>query len=466
MRLSHLLKVAIPLVIATGSVGIKLFFDRLMLAQYDEIAIRASMPSGILLFTLVSLLMGLVTYSQTLIAHYHGADQQEGIGRALKAGLIIALAGGALMLTGIGWSTPLFAAIGHEPAVQAAEVTYFNILCLGVPIALANIAFAGFWSGRSKTLMTMIVGILNALINIALNYWLIFGGFGIAALGIAGAAWGTVGADICSLCIYAICFSLHPLRKHLNIFQSAWLEESRRLIRFGLPAGIHRCLDLAAFTLFVQIVGRYPTTAAGANPQEAANITFAINALVFIPIVGVGTAVSILCGQSMGKQSSMGKKVSTHEEAAAAARHINRLGLAVALAIQLPAAALYCLAPDLALQLFSRLDDPQQQATLHMASEFLRYLAIFLICDGIWIVTGSALSGVGDTKFLMWSNILLAWVGFVVPMLTMVAFGAPLAWLWWLMIGWACSGAIILAWRWRSQQWLGHQVIAPSLKES
>ena len=82
----HLLRVAIPMVIAMGSVGIKLFADRLMLTHYDAVAIQASMPAGILYFTIISLLMGLVSYTQTVIAHYHGAERPSRIGRPCAPG--------------------------------------------------------------------------------------------------------------------------------------------------------------------------------------------------------------------------------------------------------------------------------------------------------------------------------------------------------------------------------------------
>ena len=448
ITLAGLLKVAGPLIIATGSVGIKLFFDRLMLTHFDETSIRATMPAGILFFTIVSLFMGLVSYAQTLIAHYHGANEQSGIGRALKAGLITATCAGCLLMTGLWWSSPIFAYIGHEPAVQAAEVIYFNILCLGAPAALITLALSGFWSGRSRTFITMIIGVLSAAINIGLNYWFIYGGFGITELGIRGAAWGTVCADLVSVLIYTTALFFHPMRRRLQLRTAAWRDDLRRLIKFGLPAGLHRALDLAAFTVFVQLVGRYPSLSDGGNPQEAANITFSINGLVFIPTVGLGTAVGILCGQAMGAQSPT------------QARRINRLGIGVAACIQLPAACIFFFAPDIILQLFARADDPGQIPTLELAAYFLKFIAAFLLCDGIWMVTGSALSGVGDTKFLMWTNMLLAWVGFVLPMYVLWRLEASVFTLWWLMIGWAFTGAAILLWRWSTAAWEKHRVIS------
>ena len=253
-----------------------------------------------------------------------------------------------------------------------------------------TLAASTVWSGRGQTMTTMYVGLTSAGINIALNYWFIFGGLGLPALGIRGAAFATMSSDAAALCIYVLLLLRHPLRKTANIWLWRWpaSEELRRLFVLAYRRD-YRCLDLAAFTIFVQIVGRYPATADGAHPQEAANITFAVNALAFIPTMGLGTAVGILCGQAMGAgQATM-------------ARRINRLGIGLAACIQVPAALIYWFYPELILQFFTRADDPNQLATLAMAKEFLGYIAYFLLCDGIWMITGSALSGVGDTRFVV-----------------------------------------------------------------
>ena len=124
-------------------------------------------------------------------------------------------------------------------------------------------------------------------------------------------------------------------------------------------------LDLAAFNIFILVVGLYPLTASGASPQEAANITFAINGLAFIPALGLAQAIGILVGQAMGAGD------------ADLARRLTRRGLVLAMLYMGTMAVIYVTVPEWLLQWFARSDDPQQVATLQLAAHFL------LFCCGL-----------------------------------------------------------------------------------
>ncbi|MEQ9066101.1 MAG: polysaccharide biosynthesis C-terminal domain-containing protein, partial [Gimesia chilikensis] len=89
--------------------------------------------------------------------------------------------------------------IGHTPEVQTLEAEYFSILCLGSGPALLSTVLSCFYTGRSQTMVVMWVNLVSVLVNMLLDYWLIFGVGPIPALGIRGAAIATVAANVVTL---------------------------------------------------------------------------------------------------------------------------------------------------------------------------------------------------------------------------------------------------------------------------
>ena len=134
-----ILTIAVPLILTTGSWAIQNFIDRMFLNWYSTGAMAASMPAGMLNFTLVSLFMGTASYVSTFVAQYYGSDQNRMIGPVLWQGLYISILSGVIIMLFIPFSDAIFGRIGHEKAVQEYESVYFGILCLGaIPLVASS----------------------------------------------------------------------------------------------------------------------------------------------------------------------------------------------------------------------------------------------------------------------------------------------------------------------------------------
>ncbi len=201
------LSIAVPLILSTGAWSILHFVDRMFLTWYSPEAIAAAMPAGMLNFTIMSLFLGTAGYATTFVAQYHGSGQHQRIGPVLWQGIYIAVAGGILHLLLIPLAGPIFRFVGHEPLVQEYEIVYFQVLCLGATPAIASSAIAGFFSGRGKAWPVMWVNVLATVLNIIMDYALIFGKWGLPELGMKGAAIATVLSACFSFAIYLILFS-------------------------------------------------------------------------------------------------------------------------------------------------------------------------------------------------------------------------------------------------------------------
>ena len=151
------------------------FCDRLFLSHYGEAEFRASLPAGILFFTLVCGFMALAGFTNTFVAQFWGAGDRAGCARATAQGILFALISFPLimLLTPAGlWMLRLG---GHGAEVLALEEEYFRILMwCGGGMTLSS-ALSSFFSGRGLTLVIMNCNIIANGINILLNYLLIFG---------------------------------------------------------------------------------------------------------------------------------------------------------------------------------------------------------------------------------------------------------------------------------------------------
>ncbi|MDZ4198947.1 MAG: MATE family efflux transporter, partial [Kiritimatiellia bacterium] len=127
----EMLTIATPLIISMASFTLMQFADRIFLARYSAEAIQASLPAGILAFTLMSFFHALVGYAGTFVAQYHGAGSKEGCSRSTAQGIWMSFLSLPLLWALIpvgGWILVL---ANHPPAVLAEEKIYFDLLMAG-----------------------------------------------------------------------------------------------------------------------------------------------------------------------------------------------------------------------------------------------------------------------------------------------------------------------------------------------
>ena len=189
-----LLAVAVPLIISNGAFSVQQFIDRMFLAWFSPEAMAAATPSGILNFTIMSLFINTVSYASTFVAQYHGAGRIERIGPVIRQTVYLSLAGAVIMAAVAPLATPIFRLAGHGPAIAPLEIRYFQILCLGSVFPILTAGLSGFYAGQGRTWPVMWINLEVTGLNVILDYWLIFGGFGLPPMGIAGAAIATVAA--------------------------------------------------------------------------------------------------------------------------------------------------------------------------------------------------------------------------------------------------------------------------------
>lgn len=384
----EVLNIAIPLILSTASWSIQHFVDRMFLAWHSSTAIAATMPAGMLHFSIVSIFMGTAGYASTFVAQYYGAKTYHRIGPAVWQGIYVSLIGGIILLCVIPFAEPVFRLIGHAEQVQRDEVAYFQVICFGGGPYLASYAISGFYSGRGKTWPVMWVNTFTTAVNLILDYALIFGNWGFPEMGIKGAGIATVLAGVFSLTVFLL---LMTSEKYNTAYHTrlGWRPDKElflRLLRFGLPSGVQFFLEMFGFTGFILLVGRL-----GTNSLAATNIAFNINSLAFMPMIGSGIAISVLVGQYLGAENPGLAQKSTYS------------GFHLTFVYMTSIAVAYVLVPDIFVTPFALKANPQEFNEIYGFSVILlRFVAVYSVFDTLNIIFTSAIKGAGDTRFVMY----------------------------------------------------------------
>jgi multidrug resistance protein, MATE family len=442
----EILHIAFPLILSTSSWSVLQFVDRMFLAWYSPEAIAAAMPSGILNYTISCLFIGTATYVSTFVAQYHGAGQDERIGAVVRQGALISLMGGIVLLALIPFAGPFFDWVGHEPAVRAYEKTFFRILCLGGFPAILTVALSGFFSGRGNTVPVMWVNIFATVLNLTLDYLLIFGNFGFPRWGVAGAAIATVISMVCSCAVFLIIMAKPEYIRRYRLLKGGLVDLPLlgRILRFGFPNGVQFFLDVAGFSVFLLLVGRLGTSALAAT-----NIAFNINTLAFMPMIGLGIAVSILVGQRLGRNDPP-----SAERAVWSGFQLTFLYMGTV-------ALLYVVIPNLFLAPFFRgAGTPEDISIRDTAVVLLRFVALYSLFDTMNIIFSSALKGAGDTRFIMYLLMILSLGVLIIPSwIALIVLHAGVYVGWCIASAYVCLLGIAFLLRFLAGKWKSMRVI-------
>ncbi|MGO9913297.1 MAG: MATE family efflux transporter [Isosphaeraceae bacterium] len=441
----ELLTLALPLVVSQGFMTVQVFVDTILLSWHDPREMAASFPAVMWFWLVFGLLQVTAGYVSTFVAQYTGAGRPERVGPAVWQGIHFAALAGLLFLLMVPAAPYLIAIGGHTAALQALEVVYLRCLCCAALPMLIMAAVNGFFSGRGQTWTVLAIEAAGTGVNVVLALVLIFGRAGFPELGIAGAGWATVAGSWVSA-LLAIWLLLRPeFRAEFDTLSGWRLERDLfgRLMKYGGPAGAQVFLDVLVFHVFVQLVGRLGEAAAGAT-----TLTVRLNMVAFLPMLGLGQAVSILVGQRLG-----GDRPDLAERSA-------YTGLKWVFGYMCGVAAVYLLFPGVLVGVFRGDRDPESFAAVAaIVPSLLVCVAVYSLADSINVTFSYALRGAGDTRFVSLLTFVLAWPIMVVPTFVVVRSGGSIYWAWAFATAYIVAMAVCFFWRFRTGRWKSMRVI-------
>ncbi|MDR1194912.1 MAG: MATE family efflux transporter [Endomicrobium sp.] len=442
---SDFLKIAFPLIISTGAWAAQNFINRFFLAWHSKEAFAASLPAGVLNFSIMSIFVGTITYVDVFVSQYYGKKEYRSIGPSVWQSFYLAFVGAFLLLFISFFSENIFAFIGHVPAIAAEEIKYFRVLCYGALPSLAASALSGFYAGRGKTKTVLIINVAGILVNVVFDYFLIFGKAGLPELGITGAALATIIGSITMFVLFAFLVTSQKNNKTYNTRKfTPDFKFIKRLLKFGFPNGVQFFFDMSGFTFFVLIIGTV-----GELELSASNIALNINQLAFMPLIGCGITTSILVGQFLGRN-----KASLAERSVYTALHIIYFYVAFMVLS-------FILIPNLFIYPFSKGAESEIIEQIRpMTVNLLRFVALYSVFDPMNIIFASAIKGAGDTAFVMKLLIILSVFAAAIPIyIAVITFKLGVYAGWSIMVFYAIALALSFYLRYKTYKWKKMRVI-------
>ena len=428
-----------PLIVTMAAQVVMQFVDRMFLAWYSHDALAACVPAGVLAMTFGAVFMGLASYTSVFISQYYAQKKYASVSISLWQGILLAVISSLILasMTPLGgWVIRLF---DHSPTVTALELKYFFILNLFGGFAVINNALASFFSGRGKTKVPMWVTLCGNLVNIGLDYVMIFGKLGFPEMGIIGAAWATVLGSVSMTFIFGGLIFAGRVRKTFKISKLAGFYKPvfSRLLRFGLPNGFGFLMDIMSFTLFTFMVGNIDVIS-----LQASNVVMSMQPVVFTVILGLGIGIQILVSKYQGlSRSDLAVKV---------VKNACKLGYAYAGAVGI----LFFFAAVPLVALFVPPNSPDAAAIAAKTYPLMKLVSVFVLFDATYLIFGEAIRGAGDTKFFMKVMLFCAW-GLMIPGAWFIIYklhgSVFMVWSW--LTFYAALTAVIMLWRFAKGEW-------------
>jgi MATE family multidrug resistance protein len=447
--LRELFRLSLPMVVSQGSFAVMVFTDRWFMSMIDATHIAAAMGGGVASYFCLSLFMGVITYANPLVAQYYGAGELEKCPRVVTQGLMMAVGSVPLLLAAAWSGGMMFEFMGHDPAQVPLERTYFYILMGGSLFTLVKACLACYFSGIGRTRVVMIADVLGVSLNIPLSWALIFGAFGLPQMGLAGAGLGTVIASVFAIGIYLVFYLNSDHQRQFHVARSLRFDRgiTRRYLRLGTPSGLENFMNTATFNLFLLMFQSY-----GVVQGAAMAIVFNWDMLSFIPMIGLNIGVMSLIGRFVGASDM------------ARANQVISSGFILAFSYSGVLVILF-LAFRMELVDVFRTPDEEFEAIRVLAGQMMIGLVTYMMADATILISGGALRGAGDTRWIMVTSISVHWAMLVAQYFVIVVYGfGPLA-SWWVFVVMLLTLALLYLRRLLGDRWRRPEILAKVMAE-
>jgi len=393
-QLRQLILLALPVVATQFSQMSMGVVDTMMSGHASALDLASVAVASSIWIPLMLLTGGILTAITPTIAHLYGARNYQQIGHTIRQslwiGLILSLCGFIILIS----MDKLFHFMQLETALFTISSGYLKAIAWGMP------AIAGFYilrylnEGMANIIPIMVTGILGLMVNILVNYILIFGHWGAPKLGGVGAGWATtISHWFMFLCLFGYVLNskkmlpvkllAHGLKPHL--------PELLKLLQLGIPIGITFFVEGSVFSIIALFLASL-----GVVTVAAHQIALSFSSLIFILPLSLSISLSIQVGQYSGARQWQ------------AIKHTIKSGYIISLSISTIAALMIINFSSGIAGIYSN-----NIAVIELASSLMIYTALYQFSDGIQLCSAGALRGLKDSTIPMLLSITAYWlIGF------------------------------------------------------
>ncbi|MFY0652186.1 MAG: MATE family efflux transporter [Cyclobacteriaceae bacterium] len=369
--------------------------DSVMVGRLGAVPL-ASISLAISVFSVIMLFGIGVSYGMTpLVAQADGeGDTQKSASILKHGGILNAMLGIFLMLlTFVGAESLQY--FGQDPEVLAGAVPYLYILAYTMFPLMIFQAFRQFTEGLSFTKQAMYISVSGNILNILLNYVLIYGKLGMPEMGLLGAGYATLISRIVMMMAIGTYVAIHKrfsdYQKHF-IYIKMSKDRFRDILHIGIPSGLQYIFEVGAFSAAAIMIGWM-----GAIALAAHQIALNLAAITYMMSTGIAAAATIRVGNQLGR-----KDIKTLRTAGFTCFIMAAVFMGVC-------AVVFIVAKDFLPSLYIN-----DTVVIEYASSLLIIAAIFQVSDGVQAVGLGALRGLSDVKIPTYITLIAFWV-FAIP---------------------------------------------------
>jgi MATE family multidrug resistance protein len=380
------LKLATPVILGMLGHTFVSFVDNVMVGQLGAVELAAVSLGNSFIFVAMSLGIGFSTAITPLVAEADAEGDFNKGKSAFKHGLFLCTVLGLILFGLLLLAKPLMYIMEQPEEVVVLAIPYLDLVAFSLVPLIIFQAFKQFSDGLSLTKYPMYATIVSNILNVIINYVLIFGMFGFPEMGIVGAAVGTlVSRFVMLFYLWWLLAKRDKSKAYVTGIKFFTLTKTalKKITNLGLPSAMQMFFEVGIFTAAIWLSGTL-----GANAQAANQIALNLSSMTFMVAMGLGVAAMIRVGNQKGlKDFKSLKRI---------AESIFLLGFVFAIVF----AALFVIFHETLPHLYVDLDDPKNALDIaevvEVAATLLLAAAVFQITDSLQVIVLGALRGLQD----------------------------------------------------------------------
>lgn len=430
-------KISIPIMLGSAAQNVIALSDAILLYHRGEVDFGAIGFVGVFYITIAAIGYGFSRGGQIMIARRMGEGRPESVGHTFHTMLFCELALAAIMWAFMRFATDWFFSLflDHSPEIYARCLEYIHFRAYGIFFSYSGVALISLYTGIARTTFILIDTVLLAIINLVLNYGLIFGHFGLPEMGIGGSGLASSIAEGVAFVAFITYMIFDKKNRSLRIFsrpQWDW-PMAKQQLNLSLPVVAHSAVGQGSWVFFFGMVENL-----GERALAISNLARTVYLFLSIPLWGFSAGVNTLVSNLIGQDR--------RHDVVGAAWKTARLCLGVSLALALPV----LLFPG---KLLYPLLGKSDMSLIGETQPIFYVLLGVLTLSTIGSVLTNALAGTGATWFglklqAMSISIYLSYI-FIVTNYT----GLGLVWVWMAeVVYWTTMIAMALLYL-RSERW-------------
>lgn len=394
------MRLAYPIIIGMLGHTVVGIVDNAMVGQLGPKELAAVSLGNSFIFIAMSLGIGFSTAITPIVAEADGANSIEKGRSAFHNGLFLCTLLGIMLFLMIFFAKPIISFMGQPEEVVNLAKPYLDIVAFSLIPLIMFQAYKQFADGKSETKYSMWATIIGNIVNVIINYFLIFGIWIFPEMGIVGAAIGTITSRIVMLAFMHYVMVKKP-KFHPYFEKFSWEEISKsmikKIINLGTPSAMQMFFEVALFTGAIWLCGMIGTTSQAAN-----QIALSLASLTFMFAMGLSVTAMIRVGNQKGLQD--------YKKLRDVAISIFLLATILEIIFAILFVVFHTVLPLTFLDMEQTRYLTDNLEVVEIASQLLLVAALFQISDGLQVVVLGALRGLQDVKIPMYITFVAYWI--------------------------------------------------------